>query len=342
MAVEVSTALHAPSVAARMAEAAARFLATLDEPRLKVACMPFETHERFRWNYRPDGFDWDGRTFWHEGLRLMNMTREQQAAALALLDAALSLDGSRTARRIMQLEEDLRETERHTRFVHHVIRDPELYAFAIFGQPGGSDPWSWRAGGHHIGLHFTVVGGELVAPTPLFFGCNPAEVRHGPNVGWRTLPREEDQARSLITSLAADRRGAALVSETAPADILTDAYRTASPAVPPRGLRFAAMSGEERRQLVDLIHLYVDRSAPEVAEGQWRRIEAAGLDAISFAWLGSLEPNRGHYYAISGPTFTIEYDNTQDGANHIHSVFRDFTNDWGEDLLARHYLEAHR
>ena len=343
MALDLSVSYRAPATARRMAETASRFLTSLDQPRRKAAQFVFEDHERFRWNYRPDGFDWDGRTFWHEGLRLINMTSAMQQAALALFDTGLSEYGAGRARAIVELENDLRVTERHTaNFVRHVVRDPELYAFAVFGEPGGKAPWGWRAGGHHLGLHFTVVDGELIAPTPLFFGCNPSEVRHGPNVGKRTLPEEEDRARDLLLSLAPERRGLARLSETAPTDILTDAYRSANPSSTPRGLPFAQMSADEREKLVGLIKVYVNRTAEEIAAAHWHKIEQAGLDSITFAWLGAEQPSQGHYYAIKGPTFLIEYDNTQDGANHIHSVWRDYTSDWGEDLLAQHYAESHR
>jgi hypothetical protein len=238
----------------------------------------------------------------------------------------------------MALEGELRAAERVQRWVPHAVRDPELYAFAIFGEPGGPDPWMWRAGGHHLGLHFTIVDRDLVAPTPLFFGANPAEVRHGPNLGARALPEEEDQARELLRRLDPSRRLRAIVSAAAPGDILTDAHPRASPARVGAGVPFAAMSGDERGRLVQLIRLYVDRATAEVASVAWRRIEEHGLDDITFAWAGSEAPGEGHYYAIKGPSFVIEYDNTQNGANHIHSVFRDFTGDWGEDVLARHYL----
>jgi hypothetical protein len=325
-----------------MTDAAQRYLAALDHPRRAATRFAFEDQERYRWNYRPDGFEWGGRTFWHEGLRLVNMTNAQQEAALRLLQAGLSEQGAGRARAIMELERSLRETERVTTWVPHVVRDPQLYAFAIFGEPGGDAPWAWRAGGHHLGLHFTIVERELVAPTPLFFGANPAEVRHGPEQGLRTLPEEEELGRALLRGLEPERRRLAVVSPTAPGDILTDAYRGVNPAVPPRGLAFAAMSGDERERLATLIRLYVDRTAQEIAEAQWRKIEQAGLETITFAWAGGDGPNEGHYYAVKGPTFLIEYDKTQDGANHIHSVWRDFTNDWGEDLLAAHYAESHR
>jgi hypothetical protein len=325
-----------------MAEAVTWFLASLDDLRREAVSFPFEGDERYQWNYRPDGFEWSGRTLWHEGLRLINMTGAQQQAALGLLEAGLSTLGAMRANQIMALDRDLRETERITRFVPHVVRDPELYSFAIFGQPGGAAPWAWRAGGHHIGLHFTVIDRDRVAPTPLFFGANPAEVRHGPNVGQRTLPEEEDLARELLRGLDPDRKRVAIVAPDAPRDILTDAYRVVNPDAPPRGLAYGAMSGEQRERLVRLIRHYVDRAAEEIATGEWRKIEQAGLNEITFAWAGPEARDRGHYYAIRGPTILIEYDNTQDGANHIHSVWRDLTNDWGEDLLAAHYAEAHR
>jgi hypothetical protein len=158
----------------------------------------------------------------------------------------------------------------------------------------------------------------------------------------RTLPEEEDLGRDLLRSLAPERKQLAIVSPTAPRDILTDAYRYANPLIPPRGLAFGLMSGDERERLVRLIRLYLGRSADEVAENEWRRIEQAGLEAITFAWLGGENSLDGHYYAIKGPTFMIEYDNTQDDATHIHSVWRDLSNDWGDDLLLAHYAAEHR
>jgi hypothetical protein len=324
-----------------MAQAATKFLALLDAPRLQAALYAFDDQERFRWNYRPDAFEWQGQTVWHEGLRLVNMTAVQQQAALELLETGLSARGAGRVHAIMELERHLREAERATHFYAHVVRDPELYSFAIFGKPDGGEPWAWRAGGHHLGVHFTLVDAEVVAPTPLFFGANPAEVKHGPATGLRTLPEEEDRARELLRRLHPDRRARAIVSMEAPGDILTDVYRRARAERIPVGLPFAEMSADEREQLVGLVRLYVDRTTPEVAAAGWRRIEEAGLEKITFAWAGGTEPGEGHYYAVEGPTFVIEYDKTQDGANHIHSVWRDLTDDWGEDVLARHYHEAH-
>ncbi len=343
MTIAHGVSMSAPATARRMTEAASRFLATLDPSRVAAAKFAFADNERYRWNYRPDGFYWDGSTLWHAGLRLVNMSPEQQQAALALLDTGLSQHGAERTRSIMALERHLRETERVIAgWVPHVVRDPELYSFAVFGEPDGAAPWSWRVGGHHLGLHFTIVEHQLVAPTPSFFGANPAEVRHGSNLGLRTLPEEEDRARDLLQALDPERRSIAIVSPTAPGDILTDAYRSANPEITPRGVTWAAMNAQERERLVKVIRLYVDRTTDEVASAQWKRIEQAGLESITFAWAGGAEPGQPHYYAIKGPTFVIEYDKTQDGANHIHSVLRDFTDDWGEDQLAAHYAQAHR
>ncbi len=338
--VDTPVPYRAPETARRMAAVATKLVSSLDALRRQAALFAFEDAERFRWNYRPDAFDWHG-TVWHEGLRLVNMTREQQQAALELLETGLSPRGADRVHAIMALERHLREAERVVHFYRHVVRDPELYSFAVFGSPGGTDPWAWRAGGHHLGVHFTIVDGEIVAPTPLFFGANPARVEHGPAEGLRTLPEEEDRARELIRSLEPGRRERALVSTTAPADVLTDVYRRARVERIPVGLPFHEMSADERERLVGLVRLYVERAAPEIAEAGWRRIEAAGIERMTFAWAGGTEPGVGHYYAVEGPTFVIEYDKTQDGANHIHSVWRDVTGDWGEDVLARHYHEAH-
>jgi hypothetical protein len=212
----------------------------------------------------------------------------------------------------------------------------------VFGEPGGRLPWAWHVGGHHVGLHFTIVDGDRIASVPLFFGANPAEVRHGPQAGQRTLPEEEDLARALVRALPPDQKRVAIVSSTAYPDILTDRYRVANAYAPPRGLAFSSMAAEHRTQLIRLLRHYVERTSAELSGQYWTKLEADGFETVTFAWTGGEEPGQGHYYAIKGPSFLIEYDNTQNGANHIHSVLRDISGDWGEDLIATHYAQAHR
>ncbi|MGN6360181.1 MAG: DUF3500 domain-containing protein [Thermomicrobiales bacterium] len=329
---DLALAYRAPDVARSMAEASLRFLDTLADEQRATATFPFAGDERYQWHYTPVE---------RNGLWLKAMTQPQRDAALALFDTALSARGVRQVRQIIDLEPILRETERIEGIVNNWHRDPERYYFSVFGEPGGAAPWAWRAGGHHIGIHFTIIERDLVAPTPLFFGANPAEVRHGPQTGLRTLPEEEDLARALLASLDGARKATAIVDPVAPDDILTKNYRQAAPDAAPAGIAYSALAGEQRDRLVGLIRYYVERANDTLSANAWTRIEQAGLEPVTFAWAGPEERGQGHYYAVKGPTFLIEYDNTQNNANHIHSVWRDFTGDWGEDLLAQHYAESH-
>ena len=330
--VDLTATQRLPATARRMADAATRFLGSLTDGQRELARFPFEGDERYAWDYRPSP---------RNGLRLINMTAEQQQLAWALADVGLSARGARQARQIVELEPILREAERIEHRLNRWVRDPELYWFSVFGEPGGAAPWAWRAGGHHLGLHFTIVDGDQLATTPLFFGANPAVVRHGPRTGLRTLPEEEDLARALFRSLEPAQWAIAQLSPEAPPDLFTEWRPRVEPGLLPDGLAYGSMAGEHRGQLVRLIRHYLERTSDDLAAQEWARIERAGLEPVTFAWAGPDQPGQGHYYAVKGPTFMIEYDNTQNGANHVHSVCRDFTNDWGEDLLAAHYARAH-
>jgi len=315
-----------------MAQAATALLESLGSAQRARASFPFSGDERYQWAYTPGP---------RNGLPLKAMTAAQRRAALRLFDAALSARGAATAQQIIALESILHETERIEQILSGEDRDPELYYFTVFGTPGGSAPWGWRVSGHHLALNFAAVEGELVSPTPLFFGANPAEVHHGPARGLRLLAPEEDLARALLGSLDVEQKTLAVVDPVAPADIMTKNYRMADPTAVPHGIAYAGLSGEQRGHLVDVVRHYIERTADELSAHAWTRIERAGLDELTFAWAGSEERGQGHYYSVKGPTFLIEYDNTQNRANHIHSVWRDFTHDWDEDLLAEHYAHAH-
>lgn len=324
---------HLPDTARRITDAASRLLNSLTPDQRAKATLPFEGVERYEWSYVP---------VHRNGLTLIEMTGPQVDLALMLMDTVLSARAARQAREIMKLESTLREWEHIQRAVNQWDRDVERYYFTIHGTPGGKAPWGFRIGGHHIGIHVTVAGGELVATMPHFFGANPAEVRHGPDRGKRVLAAEEDLARELLGALDPTRKHMAITGAEAPRDILSRMDRVVKQDMAPRGLAFKDMADPQRTKLIALIRNYTDRTADDIAPKLWRRIESSGLDAVTFAWAGSQERGEGHYYAIQGPLFLIEYDNTQNGANHIHSVIRDFDHDWGEDLLAAHYHQAHR
>ena len=315
-----------------MTQASRAFLESLSPEQVAQATFPFEGDERYVWNYTPVD---------RNGLLLTEMDQQQRGLALELMETALSKRGAVQANEIIELEVLLGEWEEIQDDVSTWLRDPRRYWFSVFGEPGGDAPWGWRAGGHHIGIHATVVKGELVSALPFFFGANPSEVKHGPEKGKRVLELEEELPRELVHSMDAEQAKIAVVDEIAPADILTKTYRAVEPGTAPTGLAYSAMNGEQRAQLVKLIRHYVDRMADDLAGEYWKRVEAAGMDTISLAWAGPLDRWQGHYYSISAPEFLIEYDNTQNGANHIHSVLRDYRHDWGEDLLAAHYEVAH-
>ena len=307
---------------ADMARSARAFLATLDEAALAKARLPFDSDQRFDWYYIPRE---------RHGLPLKGMTAAQQKAALDLLQAGLSEKGYTKTQTVIALEPILAEIEQNP-----VRRDPALYYVTIFGDPAREDAWGWRFEGHHVALHWTFVAGRSLASTPQFLGANPAEVRRGPKTGLRALAAEEDLARGLLRSLSDEQRREAVLSETAPSDILTTNTRQAAIA-DARGLPWPRLTEAQRGMLLALLEEYASLQRPDVAAERLRRVREAGVDKLVFGWMGGPERGQGHYYRIQGPTFVVEYDNTQDGANHIHTVWRDFRGDFGRDLLSEHY-----
>jgi hypothetical protein len=320
------------TTAAEIAAAVQAWLGSLVESQRSRAMFPFEDQERFVWAYTPGT---------RKGLAVGDMRPDQRAASNAILASALSNRTAAEVNAIMALETVLGRLERAEGRSGWLRRDPDLYWFAVFGTPGTTAPWSWRVGGHHVAVHVTVADDRVIGSTPSFLGANPAVVPSGPGAGTRTLPGEEQLARTLLSALTPAERAVAVVDEVAPADILTGIGRHADVRSVPVGVRHADLGAPRQAMLERLIRHYVDRARREVAEATWELIAGADLGDATFAWAGPQEPGRGHYYAIRGPRFVIEYDNTQNGANHIHSVWRDLDNDWGEDLLAAHLATAH-
>jgi hypothetical protein len=315
----------------QMAEAASAFLASLPADRRDEAAFDFASDERLRFHFIPP------ESYPRSGLRLRDMTADQRDRAEALLRAGLSARGLLTTQQIIQLEGILRDIEGGGR---RLARDPDEYFVSVFGPPSSSGTWGWRFEGHHLSLHFTIVEGSGVASSPAFLGANPAEVREGPNRGLRPLAREEDAARALVTALDDGQRASAVIDDIVPRDIVTGAELEIAP-LSPVGIRADQLDERQRALLMELIDAYVSHMADDVALQRVERLRAAGMDAVTFAWAGSVERGAPHYYRVQGPTFLIEYDNTQNDANHIHSVWRDFDGDFGQDLLREHMREAH-
>ena len=319
--------------ARRMIGACSGFLEELSPGLRRKAHLTFDDRFRTRWHYVPvDMFE-------RPGVSLGEMNDRQKECAYNLLASALSPSGLRTAKAIVDHEVILGELERSSGQANH-RRDPGLYFFTVFGDPSPSSPWAWKAEGHHLSLNFTVLSDEGPAVTPLFFGANPAEVRHGPKTGLRILPEEEDLARRLLQLLDGQERKTAIIGPTAPPDILTRAESRIDPGAA-EGLSAEFMNGEQRELLMRLVRTYTDRLPDGLAREKLRGLTRGKIVDVHFGWAGDEEPGKPHYYRLHGRSFFVEYDNTQNNANHIHTVWRDPENDFGLDLLRDHYRRGH-
>ena len=316
--------IHAASL---MTECANRFLAALDANQRGRATFPFDAEERLNWHFIPKE---------RKGLPLREMTPYQKHLASALLAAGLSQTGYIKAVTIMSLEDVLKIMENDS----GERRNPEKYYFSVFGTPSDSGTWGYRVEGHHLSQNYTVVNGKVI-DGPSFFGSNPAEVRQGPRKGLRTLAAEDDLGIELIHALDEQQQKVAIVDPTAYKDILTAASRKAALQGQPSGLSASKMNASQFDALMALMEEYARNVPDHLAEGRVEQLNKAGRN-IFFAWSGGINRSDPHYYRVQTASFLIELDDTQDNANHIHSVWRDFTGDFGEDLLQQHYQASHQ
>ena len=317
-----------PDLAAAMRVAVRDLVDRLDTEQRRRAVLPFDVDQLQRWTYLPGQ---------RPGLRLGDLDDHQLESALDLLDLVHSVRGWSDAQLVIRIEAVRRELSLQQAGRTGVDPYRDLpYWLVVLGDPKSVDPWAWRINGHHLLAQATVVG-DQVNGVPHFFGAEPAVVLEGPHAGLRALPREEDLARELMLALQEDQRRVARIAIEAPDDIASRWDPVAALPEQPRGISYARLDRSQRELFVALLRQYVDRSAPAVANQAWTDITDAGLEQVCFGWAGPLERGSGHYYAISGPSLLIEYDNTQDQANHIHSVWRDLRRDFAGDLLAQHY-----
>ena len=313
------------SPAAEMAKAANDFLGSLKPEQHTKASFDLKGDEHANWHFIPQA---------RNGLPFKEMTTPQRNLAKKLLKSGLSKDGYGKATNIMSLELVLFDLENKS-----PKRDPELYYVSIFGKPERSESWGWRVEGHHLSINFTIAGGKEISATPSFLGSNPGEVKEGPRKGVRVLGNEEDLGRQLVKSFSEDQKKTVIFSKDAPKEVLTGNMRKVKP-LEIAGLPQTQMTKDQTENLLKLIKEYLRRNRAEVAEVDLARIKKAGIDKIYFAWAGGVERGEPHYYRIQGPTFLMEYDNTQNDANHVHAVWRDFENDFGEDILKKHYEQS--
>ena len=306
-------------IAERMTRTAQALVAATDERQRRALVLPFDA-QREDWHYIPRR---------RAGLPLGSMSSAVSTAAMALLQAGIGDTGVRRIEGTRRLEAILRERE-------GTWRDPDNYAFAIFGTPG-TVPWGWRIEGHHLSLHFTVLGPDRVAVTPAFWGANPARAADG----FRLMGAVEDAGRSLIRALPDALRREALIAERAFGDIVAGPGREQEVGAP-RGLALSRMSAADRDTAMRIASGFLEALSPDLAALQTRRLREGGLDQLRFAWAGPTGDGQPYYFRLHGPVTLIELDNTQNNANHVHSVWRDLTTDFGRDMLADHYRRQHR
>ena len=319
--------LAAHEVGKEMASAAGELLGSLSAEQRARATLPFASDERLNWKFVPAE---------RLGLPLDAMSDRQRALTRGLLASALSAEGTLKAERIRDLESVLAEIEKGK----GPRRDPLRYFVTIFGTPGPKGSWAWRFEGHHLEVQVTLVDGEVVGLTPQFMGANPGKVADGPRAGLETLSDEDALGRELAASLTPEQAGLAIIPGKVPGDILSGASREAM-AIEPMGIPLSRLDPGQRERLWTVIGRFVGRYRGELAGPVLAELRALPADAIWFAWCGSTKVGEGHYYRIQAPGVLMELDNTQNKANHVHTVWRDLRHDFGRDALRRHLETEH-
>jgi hypothetical protein len=342
--------LAAPETAGRMAAAAAAFVAALTAEQRGRACRAFGGDERRDWSFLPEPE--------RDGLPIGALDDGQRRLAHELLAAGTSLPGYAKVVSVMAMEYVLRALVPGLADLFN----PERYSFRVFGPPG-EEVWGWQVAGHHVSLNFTIVSGRWVSPTPCMLGAEPASYGL-----LAPLADDEELGFRFVNSLDTAQRHVAIIYHRPPPDFATrmvprigeverpDAVFAPEPDYViseeerdilsyvrrgPKGIPGSALNRIQLDDLAGLVGSFARRMPDELAGAQMHELERAGLDNLCFAWAGSTEPGQRHYFRVQGPTLLIEHDNTQGNGNHIHSVWRDPADDFGDDVLAEHYRRYH-
>ncbi len=321
-------------VAQNLSEKATLFIETLSDELKSQAVFALEDEERYNMNYVPMP---------RTGPRFHDFNETQKAAALDLLKSSLSEEGLRKSKEIMSLEKILRviENDDNDKMPDgKPRRDPLNYHFSIFGDPASNAPWGWRFEGHHLSLNFTSSDHKISAATPTFFGTNPGVIKITGHKEKEVLKKETSLSFKLVNSLSPEQLKKAMFSTIAPVEIITTTQRRVE-GFQQKGIFYNDLTSDQQQLFHDLINLYLNNYEKNFSEEYRDKIKKAGIESLSFSWAGSLEPGVANYWCIQGPVLLIEYDNTQTDANHVHTVVRDPTNDYGEDILKKHYEKDH-
>lgn len=311
------------------------FLESLSEELKAKALFSLDDAERYNMNYVP---------LPRKGPTFHNFDSKQKQAAHDLIVASLSKQGFDKTEEIRELENVLRNLENDDNDKMpdgRPRRDPLNYHFCLFGTPSSTDTWGWRFEGHHISLNFTSDDGNIVSSTPSFLGSNPGIVRTGEHRGKEVLKRESELGFELVNSLNKDQLKMAKFSEEAPYEVLSENFRKVE-GVEKVGIPYTELTPNQKKTFNQLLDVYIGNYIFEFSETFRKKIMDAGIENLNFAWAGGLKQGIAHYYRIHGPMLLIEFDNTQNDANHVHTAVRDLTNDYAEDILKEHYEMEHQ
>ncbi len=309
-----------PKTGLAMTAAAKGFLAALTSEQRQQATFKFDDPERLNWHFIPRP---------RKGLPLKSLEGAALKSAHAFVRSGLSDAGYDQALNVMSLEEVLYLLEGGERDFRRDRRDPNKYYLSVFGEPADTGTWGWRVEGHHLSLNFTVKDGRVVASTPEFFGANPGTVDAGKDRQIRVLGPEEDIARQILKLCTPEQQTVCWVSKTAPDEVPGPGAPQAAVESKPVGLSYSQMSADQKKLLQDLLGEYLKNLPADIEQERRTAINGAGMDKIHFAWYGDPDLHQRHHYRVQGPTFVVEYNNTQNNANHVHSMWRNLQGDFG-------------
>jgi hypothetical protein len=305
----------------RIVAAAQAFLATLDDAGRATIQVPFDgPTKQGNWSNLPIGM------VKRSGVRMGDLTAPQKTAALALLEAAFSPMGYRKVIEIVHSDEVLRTSGGGAK--RPAFGEAEYY-LAFVGTPSATAPWMLQFGGHHLGVNMTMAGAQATL-APTLTGAQPASY----TVEGRTvtpLGREVERAFALMAALDDAQRKQAIIGAQM-ADLVLGPGKDGQ-TIQPEGLKVSAMSAAQQAILLDIVREWAGIANDAFARTRLDEIRAR-LPETWFAWSGPTMPGSAAYFRIQGPTLVIEYA-PQRGVDHIHTIYRDPTNDYGSSYAAR-------